>query len=102
MIRNRATQALTSEFARGLFWGAGLALAATLFIPEVRQRFRPLVVRAAGGVMSLRDDIVAQAAKLREDAQDMLEDARHERDESFGRPAIAAVDAVSNVGEPGG
>jgi hypothetical protein len=94
MIREKATSALASGFGRGFLWGAGLALGATLLIPGVRKRVRPLLVQAAGGVMSLRNEIEAQTAELREDLQDIVEEARHERDQTYGAPPVAPSDAA--------
>lgn len=100
MIRGKVTSALTGGFARGFLWGAGVALGAALLVPGVRKRVRPLMVRAASSAMSLRDEIEAQTVELREDLQDIVEEARHERDRTFGPvPAEADAEPPSDAGE---
>jgi hypothetical protein len=91
MIRGKLTSALTGGFARGFLWGAGVALGATLLVPGVRKRVRPLLVRAASGAISLRDEIEAQTVVLREDLQDIVAEARHERDRMQEAAATAAA-----------
>lgn len=85
---------LQKPAVRGYLWGLGTAALVALVWPRVRGKVRPVVVNALSRVVSLADEAMDSASRIKEDLEDLFAEAKTRA----RQPEQVAPEEVGEIG----